>query len=83
MLFKPFRKTDELVIGEEYVVTYLRKVKTMFGTRIKAHTPEFNYDLPTNFVLFLNQYDLDEIDYTNVRLVYRGRRNDSYRTIIK
>lgn len=60
----------------------MRKVRTKFGVRIRCICPEFNYDLPPNFVVLLSKYDLDEINYENAYFKYIGRNDDAFKTII-
>lgn len=80
--FREFRKTEQLEPGTHYKVLYLQKVfNHEYGARIRATFENFKYDLPANFLISLNCYNLDNIDYGPVYMHYVGRSDDVHRTI--
>lgn len=78
-LYQPFKKTNDLVVGQKYRVHNIRKVATQFGNRIRAYCDGFNYDMPVRFVAEYEGYNWASVNYSSVFLNYIGRESDAYR----
>ncbi len=71
--YLPFKKTDELNIGQNYRIKKLSFIQGRYGPRIRVTTDTFLYDLPERFKETLKNYDLNNINYTNAYFRYEGK----------